>query len=340
MSIALNAAADGLSATLQLGGTNILTIDANKTAAATGKALEATSGPSTSAFGAGRNRIINGGMEFDQRNNGAFKTIPASTTNFYTLDRWACYVSGSSTSDVQRVIGGLNNSKLLQFNGTAGVTGADVYTRIESQNIKDLAGKSVTISFDIADSTMPTVQVSVYSANAVDNFSAVTLVQAVGSIPITSTLTRHSVQINLNAACANGIEVQFNYGAKVSGTTKLGRVQLEEGSVATPFSTAGGSYGAELALCQRYYQQQSGGQAFLWQGASTSGSGYAARVYLPVSMRIAPTATASIDAATSFPLGNIAPTNIDTTGFAIVPLASATVSNSFFRGSFTASAEL
>jgi hypothetical protein len=32
-------------------------------------------------------------------------------------------------------------------------------------------------------------------------------------------------------------------------------IKLEEGYVATPFSTAGGSIGAELALCQRYYRK-------------------------------------------------------------------------------------
>lgn len=32
-------------------------------------------------------------------------------------------------------------------------------------------------------------------------------------------------------------------------------VQLEVGTQATTFTTAGGSYGAELALCQRYYEK-------------------------------------------------------------------------------------
>jgi hypothetical protein len=37
-------------------------------------------------------------------------------------------------------------------------------------------------------------------------------------------------------------------------------VQLEVGTQATTFTTAGGSYGAELALCQRYTQVRKGGE--------------------------------------------------------------------------------
>jgi hypothetical protein len=69
-------------------------------------------------------------------------------------------------------------------------------------------------------------------------------------------------------------------------------VQLEVGTQATTFTTAGGSYGAELALCQRYYCQQ-GGQRFSRFGggialgrASTTATTF---VSMPVPMRAFPT---------------------------------------------------
>ena len=68
-------------------------------------------------------------------------------------------------------------------------------------------------------------------------------------------------------------------------------VQLEVGSVATPYAPNGATYQAELAACQRYYWQSTGGN---YQTPSTSGyieSATLAILFanLPVSMRVAPT---------------------------------------------------
>jgi hypothetical protein len=64
----------------------------------------------------------------------------------------------------------------------------------------------------------------------------------------------------------------------------ISEVQLEIGSVATPFEQR--PYGMELALCQRYYQTLSYGQS-IGQFYSTT----AARLCwsFPVAMRVAPT---------------------------------------------------
>jgi hypothetical protein len=75
-------------------------------------------------------------------------------------------------------------------------------------------------------------------------------------------------------------------------TFYLTGVQLEVGTQATTFTTAGGSFGAELQLCQRYYYQiTAGGSAFTQFGAgrafsTTAGNGI---VPFPVPMRTAPT---------------------------------------------------
>jgi len=46
-----------------------------------------------------------------------------------------------------------------------------------------------------------------------------------------------------------------NISATNGATFYITGVQLETGTQATTFTTAGGSYGAELALCQRYYEK-------------------------------------------------------------------------------------
>ena len=42
-----------------------------------------------------RNRIINGDMRIDQRNNGASTTPSGASAGTYTLDRW-CYQAGQA----------------------------------------------------------------------------------------------------------------------------------------------------------------------------------------------------------------------------------------------------
>jgi hypothetical protein len=67
-------------------------------------------------------------------------------------------------------------------------------------------------------------------------------------------------------------------------------VQLEAGDTATPFEHR--SYGAELALCQRYYQQYGGNGGWLMGGYHLGGQDdYGNYTLFPVPMRTAPTTT-------------------------------------------------
>jgi hypothetical protein len=85
------------------------------------------------------------------------------------------------------------------------------------------------------------------------------------------------------------VEVEFTASG---GTKTCGFVQLEAGTVATPFRRNANSLQGELAACQRYYfRTNSPGSFFtLGFGQVTSTTGGRIRVPFPVEMRVRPTA--------------------------------------------------
>ena len=90
-----------------------------------------------------------------------------------------------------------------------------------------------------------------------------------------------------NEAASN----QANVASAINNYWQVTGVQIELGSVATPFSRAGGSIGGELALCQRYYFRTTGGGAFqpLCFGFASSSTNVMGYVQYPVTMRTSPT---------------------------------------------------
>ncbi len=230
-----------------------------------------------------RNRIINGAMAVDQRNAGASQTFTAAAALAYSVDRWYGYCTGANVTG-QQVAGATAGQFRYQFTGAASVTAIGFGQRIEQLNSADLAGTTATLSVDLANSVLTTVTWTAYYATTADAFGTLaspTRTQiATGTFTVTSTVTRYSTQISIPGAATTGIEIVFTVGAQASGTWTIGDVQLERGTVATPFERR--SFGQELALCQRYYLKT---QAVLNQSPVT------AAAYFPVYMRATPTVT-------------------------------------------------
>lgn len=208
-----------------------------------------------------RNRIINGAMAVDQRNSGASQTITAGAALAYTADRFYAYCTGANVTGA-RVSNTTNNPAnntsqyVYQFAGAASVTSIGFGTRIETINCWDLAGTTATLSVNLANGLLTTVTWTASYANSADSFGTLaspTVTQfATGTFTVTSGLSRYSASIPIPIAAVTGIQIVFTVGAQTSQTWQINNVQLEPGTVATPFERR--QYGQELLLCQRYYQ--------------------------------------------------------------------------------------
>ena len=279
-----------------------------------------------------KNRLINGGMAVDQRNNGASQTLPAAYT--YTVDRWFAYSGGANTTG-QRVASGVTGVPYVyQITGTAGVTFLQYMQRIEAINIADLAGSAVTLSALISNSTLTTINWYIYIAGSTDNYTAATLYTS-GGWTVNSTLTSYNAQFTLPTNAANGVWVVFQAGAQTSGTWRIGNAQLEKGVTATSFDYR--PYGTELSLCQRYcYVWYPAGAANEPLPSTNLGSTVSyATITFPVTLRAA---TSSITVTNPTSICVVGPTGTQYQATSIVFSLSGLGSSSFYAT--TASAVL
>jgi hypothetical protein len=263
-------------------------------ASATGMAW---AGPSVAA---GKNAIINGGMDIWQRGTSA--TISSGVSVYAGLDRWSIYSNGATATIAQSTSLPSNSTARYSalITGNTGITTLDFTQRVESNTIYQYAGQ-VTYSAWIYNNTGASFTPTLYwgVAGAVDNFASI-------SYPVTTVLqscangvwTKVTASTNIsslsNYTYGMAFDLQFPSGSLSSNSKSINitQVQLELGSVATTFSRAGGTLQGELSACQRYYWQSN------QTGTSYTNTAYAtalsstqadALFMLPTTMRIPPT---------------------------------------------------
>jgi hypothetical protein len=228
-----------------------------------------------------RNRIINGDFRIDQRNNGASKNNSSPNTALATTfgaDRWLVSEQVSGTGTSQRASDGTGADKYyLSISRGASLNALIIAQRIEAMNSYDLAGKTVTLSFRAAIlGGYTSLSWKASYANTTDSFgsfSSPTKTQiATGNVTVGSSFNSYSVSFTVPSAATTGIEISFyNTNASIDATTlRISNVQLELGSVATPFEQR--PIGTELAMCQRYYQTSFSGSGVA-PGHNASGNG-------------------------------------------------------------------
>jgi hypothetical protein len=196
-----------------------------------------------------RNYIINGGFDIWQRGTG----FTALGTGAYGPDRWAAGVS--PTNMTQSTDTPIGSGFSVIYERTSG-TVAQIMQRIEANDAKFLANKTVTLSWWQKEGGLDssTQQVAFYFPNTTDVFSSVTQIGSTTTVGSLSTSwQRFTITITLPQEVDQGLQVLFNT-AGINKDIYLWGVQLEEGSVATPFRRQGENIQAEIAACQRYYE--------------------------------------------------------------------------------------
>lgn len=273
----------------------------SQSVAATGDAtLSSINGGQLAGF---RNRIINGSMQIAQR--GSTISVPANfSANFYTADRWLVSVPNVAiTANTTQAFG---TAQAIQILNGASLQNIFVYQRIEADNCYDMAGKTVTFSAELSASAA-SYTISVYRAVSKDTWgtwgSTTSVLVSTQTVTVSGNLC--SAQFAIPASGNLGLQVVISFvGLPASATAYVGRTQFEIGSVATPFEQR--PYGMELALCQRYYWQQTNvifTTGFYRAGTTSLENN---KKTLPVPMRITPNCTAASPTGTVYTNGSSA----------------------------------
>jgi hypothetical protein len=190
-------------------------------------------------------------MQIDQRNDGVSQSLANNNAN-YCVDRWIPNNVGAITTG-QRVPGPTGYQYAYRIDGAAGITSINFQQRIESFNVADLVNQNITISAVISNTSLTTVTWEIlYPNTAVDDWSGGGTLIASGTWTVSPTATLYTATTNAGANAARGLLLNLKVGAQTSGNYQVTGVQLEPGSLATPFERL--PIGETLMLCQRYYE--------------------------------------------------------------------------------------
>ena len=236
-------------------------------------------------FAAGKNKIVNGDFAINQR---AFTS--ATTTETYGFDRWTMVTAdGTVTYSAQTFTPGTapvagyeaaNFARILTTGQTLASAGSRLVQRVE--DVKTFANQTVTVSFWAkAASGTPKVTIEVAQNFGSGGSPSTTVNTYGGQVTLSTSWTRYSVsfavptisgktigttantsflQLSLWVSAGSNFDARLNSLGIQSNTFDFWGVQVEAGSVATPFSTATGTLAGELMAAQRYY----------WRGTATN----------------------------------------------------------------------
>jgi hypothetical protein len=260
--------------------------------------VEQSSGGVVSPFLAGKNKIINGDFAISQR--GSSFSNPSLFA--YTLDRWRMVSnnSGGTVTISQQAftpgsapVAGYEGAYFFR-NAASSPTGA-TYNVIQHlvEDVRTLAGQTATLSFWAKADASRSFTLGAYQNFGSGGSSEVTITSP-GSPSVTTSWQRFSYSFAVPSISGKTIgtgssfRIEFALPVNTTQTFDIWGVQLEAGSVATPFTTASNTLQGELALCQRYYQVIPSTGMSGWAESTTAGDLF---YTYPVVMRTSPSFT-------------------------------------------------
>ena len=233
-------------------------------------------GVAQSGYTGFKNYIINGNFDVWQR--GTSQTV----TGYGSDDRYSNFNVGSTKthsqvacSDTERAL--FNASKFSRTIVSSVAGASNVAGKLQLiEDITKLDRKTVTISFWVKADAAKNIAIEFYQVFGIGGTPSSTLLGISPQlVAITSTWQKKTITVTLPSIAgktlgtdgvhtsATGVIFWFDAGSDLnsraanlgqqSGTFDIAQVQLEEGSVATPFEQR--PYGLELSLCQRYYEK-------------------------------------------------------------------------------------
>lgn len=327
-----------------------------------------------------KNRIINGNMVIDQRNAGVLinPAVAGYTVDrwYYFQSQTSKGTIGQNAGSVTPPVGFTN---YLGFTSTSAysINSTDqflIQQSIEGFNFADcnwgtVNAKTVTLSFQVYSSLTGTFGGALQNSAATRNYPFTYTISTANTwTQISVTIAGDTTGTWVGATNGTGIRVVFSLGSGTAQSAAAGAwtgtsfitsatgavsvvgtngatfyltgVQLEVGTQATTFTTAGGSYGAELQLCQRYFQARnySGDYACIWTGDVNTTLVYFYSEPFPVAMRAAPSGTILTSNTDGFNTPGF--TRTMTSGMAVNATSNTTAARRYFQFNYTVSAEL
>jgi hypothetical protein len=256
------------------------------------------------------NYVLNSGMDIWQRGTSG---LSFGATR-YTLDQWrvgrtSSVAGGTITRSVIVPAGFVYAPVIRRDSGNTAVNSIIFAQTFETAG-KQIRGKTVTLSFyanrgvnysaaenflqfGITSSSVSPESV-VYSSGGLFNSGNADIVSTESTATLDTSFQRFSATFEIPIT-ANAIQVYFRHNptgtAGADDWFKVTGVQLEEGTVATPFKRNAPSIQAELAACQRYYfrtTSELSAYANFSYGIANSTTACRISVTPPTEMRIKP----------------------------------------------------